>query len=147
MTIPDNGILHGAYRDATGDLRLLDAGQNPRPDETAVDWAQGLPAPMWAAVNRDGTLRRGSPGVISAPNPTPNTPIGLYRVTFPQPVTDRVWVATFALDDPGGISDAGVSGVISVQGGATGLTTSQLIVRTATTEGVPTDGPFHLVVI
>jgi len=93
MTIPDNGILHGAYRDATGDLRLLDTNQNPRPDETTVDWAQGLWV-GWAQVYMDPN--GSSPAVLTRSKNVVGITDGgsTVLVTFNRDINDAVFMAS-----------------------------------------------------
>ena len=89
---------------------------------------------LWAVVNADGTLVRGS-GVISSKKNLPND-IGEYDVTFKRDVSRCAYVASLADElRPGEISAAPIQGKPNL-----------VYVATSNSSGGVADRPFHLAV-
>jgi Collagen triple helix repeat (20 copies) len=114
-------------------------GPPGEPGEPGPPGEQGPPGEpatkLWAVVDHDGTLLRGS-GVASVSHNS-ITAVGEYAVTFTQDVSNCAYLAT--VGGTGGRGEAAVS-----TSGATG----QVGVRTYTEGGAftPVDLPFHLAV-
>jgi hypothetical protein len=60
---PD-GVIHGCYRDTTGKLRVIAAGETCERDETALPWNQaGAPGPKGDKGDRGDAGPQGQPGL------------------------------------------------------------------------------------
>ena len=98
----------------------------------------GAPATnLWAVVEGDGTLVRGS-GVASAALPDPP---GGYEVIFNQDVTGCAYVASLGLTGSAGIPNHGSIGVVGRISSANGV-----YVITRDGAGSTASSPFHLAV-
>ncbi len=95
---------------------------------------------MFASVNKDGSLRRGSAGVTSAPFPAGMG--GDYLVTFPRDITTCVFVESTASTTEGNNPVPGYVGA-TLQS----TTTTKLYVQVYTiTGGTTTQQPFNVIV-
>ena len=110
---------------------------------TLADVQPGEISPrLFAVVNANGTLVRGTPGVAAAPGPTP----GLYNVTFPRDVSGCAYTASLALVAQGADNNdnppQGEAGVAGLAGNPAAVR-----VRTRDSDGKAATKPFHLIVI
>jgi hypothetical protein len=94
---------------------------------------------MFAVVNLDGTLRRGTPGTHSAQFAGGFT--GDYTVTFPRSVTSCAWVASVTSSVDGNNPFHGQVGVTSLSGNAKGL-----YVQGQDSAGTDAEVPFTVIV-
>lgn len=98
--------------------------------------ARPAPQPMWAVVQTDGSLARGSAGVTSV-----YSGASFYTVTFPRDVTACAYSATlghWSTETPAG-------GEISVYSSLLGPKSVTAVARDSA--GGFSDRPFHLVVV
>ena len=110
---------------------------------TLADFLPGEVSPrLYAVVNANGTLARGTPGATSVPAGTP----GLYNVTFPRDVSGCAYTASVALVAQGADANdnppAGEAGVSGLAGNPAAVR-----VRTRDSDGKGATKPFHLIVI
>jgi hypothetical protein len=87
--IPDGNMIHGCYKNDTGDLRVIDAGagDSSKKNEPTLDWvqtgAQGVQGPQGATGAQGPAGTAGTDGVSdtrSRPPPArpPTTPSGRW---------------------------------------------------------------------
>lgn len=98
---------------------------------------------LFAVVNSDGTLDRGSGVTTISKTPSP----GVYKVGFNQNVSQCAYLATLgrastSLDGKAGATYSG--GTVSVVSDT--ITSSEVIVTTGRLDGSSADKPFHLAV-
>lgn len=105
--------------------------QGPQGARGPTGSAGGSSAGLWAVVNADGSLARGS-GVVSVTR----TGSGVYKVQFNRDITQCAWLATIRTASFG-----------FVETELAGGTTTTVLVQTRDTENMPTDRAFHLGVL
>jgi hypothetical protein len=88
-------------------------------DDRYYTKAQADHKTMFAMVNVDGSLRRGTPGTSSSQVPAGKT--GDYSVIFPRPVANCGWVASVTASVDGNNPMVGHVGVTTLAGNANGL--------------------------
>ena len=94
---------------------------------------------MFAVVNDDGSLRRGTAGTTSAQCAGGFT--GDYAVTFPQPVDGCSWTASVTALVDGNNPVRGQIGVTTLTGDANGL-----YIQGLDSDGVEAELPFTVIV-
>jgi hypothetical protein len=94
---------------------------------------------MFAVVNQDGTLRRGTDGASSDLFPGGFT--GDYRVFFPRSVAECAWVASLTATVDGNNPVDGQIGVTALSGNANGL-----YVQGQNSAGADAEVPFTVIV-
>jgi len=156
--IPDSsGVVHGCYKKKKGTLRLV-SGSKCKKSEKSISWNQkgangangaagakgdkgdaGASATaLWAVVNGNGTLSRGSTHVVSTAKPG----TGKYTITFDTDVSGCAYLATRgapAPTNPPGVSPTpGETGVSPLTGNA-----NAMVVSVADSSGTAADQPFY----
>jgi hypothetical protein len=101
--------------------------------------AGALGIPLWAVVNANATLARGTAGVTAAKLAAPPS-TGFYAVSFPRNVADCAYSVTIA-GSGNGYPGTGQISAYSTLGNANSVT-----VATHTSAGGLADLPFHLLV-
>ena len=94
---------------------------------------------MFAVVNVDGSLRRGTPGTSSDQFPGGFT--GDYRVFFPRSVVECAWVASVSASVDGNNPFDGQIGVTSLSANPNGL-----YIQGGNSSGVDAEVPFTVIV-
>lgn len=91
---------------------------------------------LWAVVNADGTLARGTPGTTTSKVGT-----GAYEVVFTLDVHNAAFVAVLGLTGSSGTQPAGMVTTVGRAGNPNGVWLS-----TYNVSGTNTNQPFHLIV-
>jgi hypothetical protein len=93
--------------------------------------------PLFAVVESDGTIARGSAGVTST-----RISSGSYEVTFPKNVTGCAYMVTSALSGSAGLPPHAITGAVGRVNNPRAI-----LVTTRDTSGTLIDRPFHVVVV
>jgi hypothetical protein len=138
---PTDFVTRGNMAQFLNRLGNLDGNTPPSVDADELDGldSSAFQVPMFAVVNSDGTLARGSAGTSSEQVGAAGT--GTYRVFFPRDVTACSFTATIGLSGSEGVS---APGFITVVGAA--VDSAGVFVTTDDTAGANADRGFHLAV-
>lgn len=133
---PNNNVTRGQMAQFLNRLGNLDGNSNPSVDADLIDGldSSAFVKPLWAVINSDGSLARGS-GVVSSANLS----TGTFEVIFDRNVAGCAYSAT--------IGD-GFLGTFDGQASATNriFNSAGVFVATGDSAGANTSLPFHLVV-